>query len=692
MTTSPIGKRLILLAILLIGAPASANQLVTASLKNGNYGTGTAVPPTNGVVATPDGVRFIPTEASGRSSALVNWQIGNNSTWRRTGTITFLFKATRGQLAAGEILGDNYGFGQFHNGQSAFSASASHAPNGAGPDDDRVSISWKSWHAGVWYIHSVVQIEYDKWYSLGFAWGGPAAEFEIWVNQVRKSAVNIAGSFPWGLESPPSGFNMGLGDNHERGVDSYNSAAGVMFADIRMWNEYRALGDTVDPNHAPTTVDDAYGLDEDSSLSIGAPGVLSNDTDQDGQALTAALVSDVSNGTLTLNGDGSFSYQPNAGYHGSDSFTYEASDGDKAAEATVTITISSVNDAPVANADTASTLEDVAVSIDAMANDTDADHDPLQITQAGASDGGVTFDEGGLLFTPPANFFGPVVISYTLIDGQGGTAQGSVSVTVTPVNDPPATNDLTVDTVSPTAVTVTLTGTDIDSSSLTFEPGAAIGGTVIGTSPTFTFTPAAGFSGTGGFSFVVRDDQGLMAPGTVTVNVAPAPVVNHSPIAVDDTAGAVSGAPTTIAVLGNDSDPDGDALTLVGASGAVLGTVTVAGSQVQYQAEILGGLEQAIAALDGLSHGERTSLLARLRNALRALARGQVDLAMESLDKIAGALARFARDGNSAAAARIVAMLRSLAAGTLTDLFTYAISDGRGGTASAQVTIAIALR
>src|SRR5262245_63901982 len=105
MTTPTPSKALILLAILLWAAPAAASQLVSASLKNGSYGSGGPVAPTSGVVATPAGVVFVPTETSGRSNALVNWQIGNNPQWRRTGTITFMFKATRGQLAAGEILG-----------------------------------------------------------------------------------------------------------------------------------------------------------------------------------------------------------------------------------------------------------------------------------------------------------------------------------------------------------------------------------------------------------------------------------------------------------------------------------------------------------------------------------------------------------------------------------------------------------
>jgi len=72
---------------------------------------------------------------------------------------------------------------------------------------------------------------------------------------------------------------------------------------------------------------DSYTADEDTALNVAAPGVLGNDTDTDGDSLTAIWVSGPSNGTLTLNTDGSFSYTPNANYAGPDTFTYTASDG-----------------------------------------------------------------------------------------------------------------------------------------------------------------------------------------------------------------------------------------------------------------------------------------------------------------------------------------------------------------------------
>src|SRR4030095_8506749 len=102
-------------------------------------------------------------------------------------------------------------------------------------------------------------------------------------------------------------------------------------------------------NDAPTAGADAYAVNEDNTLAVAAPGLLGNDSDVDGDSLSAVLVSGPAHGALTLNSDGSFTYTPSANYHGGDSFTYKASDGSADSNiATVTLTINSVNDAPVA--------------------------------------------------------------------------------------------------------------------------------------------------------------------------------------------------------------------------------------------------------------------------------------------------------------------------------------------------------
>jgi hypothetical protein len=230
---------------------ADPGILFQATLVSGDYGGGSAIPPTTGVVDTPEGVHFISTEANGRSNGLINWQIppAQRTVFRTNGTVSLMFMADRETHVSGEIVGENYGFGQFNNGQSTFAAHSNRVTNGTPSDksDDQIEIWWKSWHNNVWYNHGPVTLEYDQWYSIGFAWGGPEHNFETWVCGVLGAYDSQAGAvLPWGAAylGTGSATNIGLGDNHQRGVDAYGSAAGVTFANIRIWDQYVANGDT----------------------------------------------------------------------------------------------------------------------------------------------------------------------------------------------------------------------------------------------------------------------------------------------------------------------------------------------------------------------------------------------------------------------------------------------------------------
>jgi VCBS repeat-containing protein len=127
-------------------------------------------------------------------------------------------------------------------------------------------------------------------------------------------------------------------------------------------------------NDAPIANEDDYTINEDIVLQVdAAAGVLVNDTDVDGDSLTAALISGPSHGSLTFHSDGAFTYTPDLNWYGVDTFIYEASDGTLADTATVTITVNPVNDPPVAVDDYVVLDEDTSVIIDFMANDYDVD-------------------------------------------------------------------------------------------------------------------------------------------------------------------------------------------------------------------------------------------------------------------------------------------------------------------------------
>jgi len=195
-------------------------------------------------------------------------------------------------------------------------------------------------------------------------------------------------------------------------------------------------------NDAPVAADDSATTLEDAPVTIP---VLANDSDVDGDTLSAALASGPAHGTLTLNTNGSFTYTPTANFNGSDSFTYRASDGSTVSNlATVSITVNSMNDAPVAMNDTATTLEDTVVTIPVLANDSDVDGDAFSAALVGGPDHGtLTLSaNGSFIYTPAANFNGNDTFAYRASDGIGLSNVAIVSITVTSVNDAPmAAND-----------------------------------------------------------------------------------------------------------------------------------------------------------------------------------------------------------------------------------------------------------
>jgi VCBS repeat-containing protein len=191
-----------------------------------------------------------------------------------------------------------------------------------------------------------------------------------------------------------------------------------------------------DETPPPVGVDDSFITDEDVKLS---GDVLDNDINGQGAILTVSLLSDVSNGILLLNNDGTFDYTAAPDFNGSDSFTYTVSDGSFTDTATVSITVNYVNDNPVLTADTVTTKEDISVNIDVVVNDTDVDGDTLSVSVVGAASNGTTSInlDGTVSYTPNLHFFGTDSFIYTAYDGHGGVRSSSVTVTVDAVNDAP---------------------------------------------------------------------------------------------------------------------------------------------------------------------------------------------------------------------------------------------------------------
>ncbi|EJS4060609.1 tandem-95 repeat protein [Vibrio parahaemolyticus] len=197
--------------------------------------------------------------------------------------------------------------------------------------------------------------------------------------------------------------------------------------------------------------------------------VLGNDTfEGDDKVVSLDTNNGPTNGTVSVNPDGSVTYTPNDNYHGEDTFTYIVTSGGVSESAIVEVNVTPVNDAPVAKNDISTTQEDTAVTIDVLSNDTDVDGDKLSIQSATVPEaqGKVEIVDGKLVFTPAENFNGDAEITYTVTDGQL-TDAAKVTVTVNPVNDAPtikvdAVESITEDAVSTDTVVATLEVADTD--------------------------------------------------------------------------------------------------------------------------------------------------------------------------------------------------------------------------------------
>ena len=318
-------------------------------------------------------------------------------------------------------------------------------------------------------------------------------------------------------------------------------------------------------NRAPTALADTATTTYGTQVTIQ---VLSNDTDPDNDLLTLIDNTNGTNGTVSFS-DSAITYKPNAGFSGEDSFSYTITDGHgHTAIGQVKVTVGAApNRAPTAVTDTVTTNYGEAITINVLSNDTDPENDTLTVTgNTQASNGTVTRSGNTFTYTPRSGFSGADSFSYTISDGKGNAATGLVNVTVgaAPNRAPTAVTD-TVTTNYGTAITINALSNDTDpeNDTLTVTGNTqASNGTVTRSGNTFTYTPRSGFSGADSFSYTISDGKGNSATGTVNITVGAAPVDNKAPIAVNDTISTTMGVPVLVNLLANDSDPNGDKIAL----------------------------------------------------------------------------------------------------------------------------------
>ncbi|MDG6774176.1 retention module-containing protein [Thiomicrorhabdus sp. ZW0627] len=224
-----------------------------------------------------------------------------------------------------------------------------------------------------------------------------------------------------------------------------------------------------------------------------------------------------------------------------------------------------VNEPPVAADDIAALNEDASQVIDVLANDTDLDGDTLTVVAVTQPENGsvVINPDGTVTYTPFQDYNGSDSFTYTIEDGNGGTDTALVSVTVNPQNDPPVAVDdvASLDEDSSKVIDVLSNDTDLDGDTLSVQSVTQPenGSVVINPDGTVTYTPIANYNGTDSFTYVVEDGNGGTDTALVTLTINPQ---NDEPVAVADIATLDEDSSQVIDVLANDTDLDGDTLSV----------------------------------------------------------------------------------------------------------------------------------
>jgi hypothetical protein len=345
--------------------------------------------------------------------------------------------------------------------------------------------------------------------------------------------------------------------------------------------------DVTASNHPPVAIGDSLIVGRNATGT--AVNVLGNDTDADLDTLSVTGKTNGTKGTVVITGGGTgLTYQPTTDATGPDSFTYTVSDGHGGTDTgTVSVTINNTNTAPVAGDDTKSVAENAsATAVDVLANDTDAEHDTLTITTKTNGTKGVVVITGGgtgLTYQPNASVFGSDSFTYTISDGHGGSDTATVSMSINSIgnhNPVAAADSITMnEDAAATAVPVLSNDSDPDGDArtITGKTDGTKGVVVItGSGTGLTYKPNANANGGDTFTYSISDGHGGTATGTVTVTITP---VEDPPNAVNDAGLKVpeSAGPTALVVKANDTDPDGDTLTITGKTNGSHGTVAITG-------------------------------------------------------------------------------------------------------------------
>jgi len=336
---------------------------------------------------------------------------------------------------------------------------------------------------------------------------------------------------------------------------------------------------TVNPiNDPPVSSDKTVTTNEDVSLPID---VTATDVEGNG-SINYTIVSAPTNGSVSVVGN-IITYVPSANYNGTDSFTYKANDGvDDGNTATVSITITAVDDASVAQPQSITTNEDTPKSFNLIATEVDGDVLTYSIAAAPAN-GTVTLSGNTVTYTPDTDYNGSDSFQFSVNDGTT-TTTATVSITVTPVDDISVAQDHVASTNEDIPVGISLIATNVDGDVLTYSILTnPTNGTVTLVGSTATYTPNANYNGSDSFTWSVNDGT-TTTSATVTITVLP---IDDLPVASDLTASTDEDTPVNVTLVA--TDVEGDPITYDDSSlgigvidNPINGTASLSGTTLTY--------------------------------------------------------------------------------------------------------------
>ncbi|MGE0132541.1 MAG: Ig-like domain-containing protein [Blastocatellales bacterium] len=505
------------------------------------------------------------------------------------------------------------------------------------------------------------------------------------------------------------------------GADSF----GYTISDGKGGGDSASVNITVNAvNDAPTAAGQSVTTNEDIVKSITLAG-----GDVDGDSLSFTVVSQPAHGTLG-GGAPNLTYTPHANYNGPDSFTFKVGDG--AAEsnvATVSITVVPVNDAPTAGAQSLTTNEDGSQAITLAGADVDGDTLSFSITGPPAN-GALSGVGPNLTYTPNADFSGADSFTYSVSDGNGGTATATISLTISPVNDAPSFvkgPDQTVgedggpQIINLWATAVSAGPANESGQSLSFQiagatnPGLFSAGPALNAAGDLTYTLAANANGGATITVVLKDSGGTANGGVDTAApqsfVITVTAVNDAPAAANDAATTPEDNAVTVGVLGNDTDVDGDTLSVTAVTQGANGSVAIVGGGVKYTPNAnFNGSDSFTYTINDGNGGAATATVSVTITAANDPPDAANDAATVAEGSGANAINVLANDRSApderetltvtvvAQGANGAVAITGGGAGVSytpnanfsgTDSFTYTIGDGNGGIDTATVTVTV---